>query len=81
MKASLKRLFLTNPSEARDFASELVASNPGSERTTDDSNAKNPGESPADKGALRQAKAAEILASKAVPTFDAAWDAACALIP
>jgi hypothetical protein len=81
MKASLKRLFLTNPAEARDFASELVASNPGVERITDEGNTKNPGESPADKGALRQAKAAEILASKAVPTFDAAWESACALIP
>jgi len=81
MKASLKRLFLTNPTEARDFASELVASNPGNERITDDSNAKNPGESTADKGALRQAKAEELLASKAAPTFDAAWQSACALIP
>ena len=76
-----KKLFLTNPAEARDFASELVASNPGAERITDEGNAKNPGESPADKGSLRQAKASEILASKAVPTWEAAWESACALIP
>ena len=79
MKQSLKKLFLTNPAEARDFASELVASNPGAERITDDGNAKSPGE--ADKGSLRQAKASEILASKAAPTFEAAWESACALIP
>ena len=81
MKQSLKKLFLANPAEARDFASELVASNPGAERITDEGNAKNPGESPADKGSLRQAKASEILASKAAPTFEAAWESACALIP
>ena len=79
MKQSLKKLFLTNPAEARDFASELVASNPGAERITDEGNAKSPGE--ADKGSLRQAKASEILASKAAPTFEAAWESACALIP
>jgi hypothetical protein len=81
MKASLKRLFLTNPAEARDFASELTASNPGSDRLTDDSNAKNPGESPADKGTQRSVKANELLAGKAAPTWEAAWEAACALIP
>ncbi len=81
MKQSLKKLFLANPAEARDFASELVASNPGAERITDEGNAKNPGESPADKGSLRQAKASEILASKAVPTWEAAWATACELIP
>lgn len=79
MKQSLKKLFLTNPAEARDFASELVASNPGAERITDEGNAKSAGE--ADKGSLRQAKASEILASKAAPTFEAAWESACALIP
>lgn len=81
MKTSLKKLFLTNPAEARDFASELVASNPGNDRITDDSNAKNPGESPADKGAARQAKANELLASKAAPTWEAAWGMAETLIP
>ena len=79
MKQSLKKLFLTNPAEARDFASELVASNPGAERITDEGNAKSASE--ADKGSLRQAKASEILASKAAPTFEAAWESACALIP
>jgi len=79
MKQSLKKLFLANPTEARDFASELVASNPGAERITDEGNAKSPGE--ADKGSLRQAKASEILASKAVPTWEAAWATACELIP
>lgn len=80
-KAFLRKAFLANPTEAREYASELVASNPGAERITDEGNAKNPGESPADKGSLRQAKANEILASKAVPTFEAAWESACALIP
>ena len=79
MKQSLKKLFLTNPAEARDFASELVASNPGAERITDEGNARSASE--ADKGSLRQAKASEILASKAAPTFEAAWESACALIP
>lgn len=79
MKQSLKKLFLTNPAEARDFASELVASNPGAERITDEGNAKSASE--ADKGSLRQAKASEILAAKAAPTFEAAWESACALIP
>jgi hypothetical protein len=79
MKQSLKKLFLTNPAEARDFASELVASNPGTERITDEGNAKSASE--ADKGSLRQAKASEILAAKAAPTFEAAWESACALIP
>jgi hypothetical protein len=80
-KEFLRKSFLADPEGTRAYAAELTASNPGAERITDDSNAKNPGESPADKGALRQAKAAEILASKAVPTFDAAWETACALIP
>jgi hypothetical protein len=80
-KEFLRKSFLADPEGTRAYAAELTASNPGNERITDDSNAKNPGESPADKGALRQAKAAEILASKAVPTFDAAWETACALIP
>ena len=79
MKQSLKKLFLANPAEARDFASELVASNPGAERITDEGNGKSASE--ADKGSLRQAKASEILASKAAPTFEAAWESACALIP
>jgi outer membrane murein-binding lipoprotein Lpp len=79
MKQSLKKLFLANPAEARDFASELVASNPGAERITDEGNAKSASE--ADKGSLRQAKASEILAAKAAPTFEAAWESACALIP
>ena len=79
MKTSLKKLFLANPAEARDFASELVASNPGAERITDEGNAKSASE--ADKGSLRQAKASEILAAKAAPTFEAAWESACALIP
>ena len=79
MKASIKKLFLANPAEARDFASELVASNPGAERITDEGNTKSAGE--ADKGSLRQAKASEILAAKAAPTFEAAWESACALIP
>ena len=81
MKASIKRLFLTNPSEARDFASELVASNPGNERITDEGHGKGAGDSTADKGTLRSNKASEILAAKAAPTFEAAWEAACALIP
>lgn len=80
-KAFLRKAFLADPTEAREYASELVASNPGNERITDDSNAKNPGESPADKGALRSNKASELLAAKAAPTFEAAWEAACALIP
>jgi outer membrane murein-binding lipoprotein Lpp len=80
-KAFLRKAYLTNPDEAKEFASELTASNPGSERITDDSNAKNHGESPADKGALRSNKANELLAAKAAPTFEAAWEAACALIP
>jgi hypothetical protein len=81
MKASLKRLFLTNPAEARDFASELVASNPGAERITDEGHGKGAGDSTADKGTLRSNKASELLAAKAAPTFEAAWEAACALIP
>jgi hypothetical protein len=81
MKASLKRLFLTNPAEARDFASELVASNPGNERITDEGHGKGAGDGTADKGTLRSSKANELLAAKAAPTFEAAWEAACALIP
>jgi hypothetical protein len=67
MKASLKRLFLTNPTEARDFASELTASNPGNERITDEGNAKNPGESPASYVVNRSAPAART-ASGANPS-------------
>jgi hypothetical protein len=78
MKASLKRLFLTNPTEARDFASELVASNPGNERITDEGQGD---KTPSDKGTLRSAKASELLAAKAAPTFEAAWQVACELIP
>ncbi len=80
-KAFLRKAFLANPTEAREYASELVASNPGTERITDENNGKNPGESPAEKGAARQAKATELVASKQYATFDAAWEAACALIP
>ena len=80
-KAVLRKAFLANPTEAREYASELAASNPGTERITDEGNGKNPGESPADKGAARQAKATELVAAKQYATFDAAWEAACALIP
>jgi len=80
MKASLKKLFLANPDEAREFASELTASNPGSERITDEGHGSKE-EQNADKGTLRSAKANELLASKSAPTFEAAWEAACKLIP
>jgi hypothetical protein len=80
-KEFLRKSFLADPEGTRAYAAELTASNPGAERITDDSNAKNPGESPADKGALRSNKASELLAAKAAPTFEAAWEAACALIP
>jgi len=78
MKASLKKLFLSDPADAREFASELTASNPGSERITDEGQGD---KSPADKGALRQAKANELLASKAAPTWETAWGMAESLIP
>lgn len=80
MKASLKKLFLANPDEAREFASELSASNPGSERLTDEGHGSKE-EQNADKGTLRSTKANELLAAKAAPTFEAAWEAACKLIP
>jgi hypothetical protein len=80
MKASLKKLFLSNPDEAREFASELSASNPGSERLTDEGHGSKE-EQNADKGTLRSTKANELLASKSAPTFEAAWEAACKLIP
>jgi outer membrane murein-binding lipoprotein Lpp len=80
-KEFLRKSFLADPEGTRAYAAELTASNPGNERITDDSNAKNPGESPADKGTLRSAKANELLAAKAAPTFEAAWQVACELIP
>jgi hypothetical protein len=72
MKASLKRLFLTDPAEARDFASELVASNPGSDRLTDEGHSK--GDEEGDSKTLADRiykKAQEITASKAIPWTDA----------
>jgi hypothetical protein len=73
MKASLKRLFLTNPAEARDFASELVASNPGNERITDEGNGK--GDEVSDKLPLAdriEKRAHELAASKSI-SYDAAY--------
>jgi outer membrane murein-binding lipoprotein Lpp len=80
MKASLKKLFLSDPADAREFAGELTASNPGSERLTDEGQG-DKSEASADKGTLRSAKANELLAAKAAPTFEAAWETACKLIP
>jgi hypothetical protein len=71
MKASLKRLFLTNPAEARDFASELVASNPGNERLTDEGQGD---KTPADKLPLAdriEKRAHELAASKSISYDDA----------
>jgi hypothetical protein len=80
-KEFLRKSFLADPEGTRAYAAELTASNPGAERITDEGHGKGAGDSTADKGALRQAKAAELLAAKAAPTFDAAWESACALIP
>jgi len=79
-KAFLRKAFLADPTEAREYASELSASNPGSERLTDEGHGSKE-EQNADKGTLRSTKANELLAAKAAPTFEAAWEAACALIP
>ena len=72
MKTSLKKLFLANPAEARDFASELVASNPGAERITDEGNAKGDDDASGKPLADRiYKKAQEITASKAIPWTEA----------
>jgi outer membrane murein-binding lipoprotein Lpp len=70
MKASLKKLFLSDPADAREFASELTASNPGSERITDEGHTKDDDK---DKPLADRiyAKAQEITASKAIPWSDA----------
>jgi len=77
-KAFLRKSYLADPEGTKAYAAELTASNPGSERLTDEGQGD---KSPADKGALRQAKAEELVASKAAPNFDAAWQTACELIP
>jgi hypothetical protein len=77
-KAFLRKSYLADPEGTKAYAAELTASNPGSERITDEGQGD---KSPADKGALRSAKANELLAAKAAPTFEAAWETACKLIP
>lgn len=71
-KAFLRKAFLANPTEAREYASELVASNPGSERLTDEGNGKD-GEDDSGKPLADRIykKAQEITASKAIPWADA----------
>jgi hypothetical protein len=80
-KEFLRKSFLADPEGTRAYAAELTASNPGAERITDEGHGKGAGDSTADKGTLRSNKASELLAAKAAPTFEAAWEAACALIP
>ena len=72
MKASLKRLFLANPTEARDFASELVASNPGAERITDEGNAKGEAGDKLPLGDRIEKRAHELAASKSI-SYDEAY--------
>jgi len=72
MKQSLKKPFLTNPAEARDFASELVASNPGAERITDEGNGKNGEKTDTLPLADRiEKRAHELAASKSISYDDA----------
>jgi hypothetical protein len=77
-KAFLRKSYLADPEGTKAYAAELTASNPGSERITDEGQGD---KTPADKGTLRSAKANELLAAKAAPTFEAAWQVACDLIP
>jgi hypothetical protein len=79
-KAFLRKSYLADPEGTKAYAAELTASNPGSERLTDEGQG-DKSEASADKGTLRSAKANELLAAKAAPTFEAAWETACALIP
>jgi hypothetical protein len=79
-KAFLRKSYLADPEGTKAYAAELTASNLGSERLTDEGQG-DKSEASADKGTLRSAKANELLAAKAAPTFEAAWEAACALIP
>jgi hypothetical protein len=79
-KAFLRKSYLADPEGTKAYAAELTASNPGSERLTDEGQG-DKSEATADKGTLRSAKANELLAAKAAPTFEAAWETACALIP
>jgi hypothetical protein len=80
-KEFLRKSFLADPEGTRAYAAELTASNPGSERLTDEGHGKGAGDSTADKGTLRQAKAAELVAQKHAPTFEVAWEMACNFIP
>ena len=72
MKTSLKKLFLTNPAEARDFASELVASNPGAERITDEGNGKGEAGDKLPLGDRIDKRAHELAASKSI-SYDEAY--------
>jgi hypothetical protein len=79
-KAFLRKSYLADPEGTKAYAAELTASNPGSERITDEGQG-DKSEASASKGTLRSAKANELLAAKAAPTFEAAWETACKLIP
>jgi hypothetical protein len=71
-KAFLRKAFLADPTEAREYASELAASNPGSDRLTDEGHGK--GDEDGDSKTLADRiykKAQEITASKAIPWTDA----------
>ena len=81
LAAAKSELEAARTEAAESFVAELVASNPGNERITDEGHGKGAGDSTADKGTLRSAKANELLAAKAAPTFEAAWATACELIP
>ena len=72
MKQSLKKLFLANPAEARDFASELVASNPGAERITDEGNGKGETGDKLPLGDRIDKRAHELAASKSI-SYDEAY--------
>ena len=72
MKQSLKKLFLANPAEARDFASELVASNPGAERITDEGNGKGEAGDKLPLGDRIDKRAHELAASKSI-SYDEAY--------
>ena len=71
-KAFLRKAFLANPTEAREYASELVASNPGTERLTDEGNGKGDDADKLPLGDRIDKRAHELAASKSI-SYDEAY--------
>lgn len=78
LKSVWRNQYLADSAAALEASKELQAPVLDRRLTTDDSK---PAVTAENKGALREHKAKELLASKQANSYEAAWESACALIP